>query len=171
MRLQRSRRGAGLVLAAALALTGAGLSGCADGTDDSAMAPDLEPEVPDIRGEDELDDPYRGLLDAAFVEDLPAYDTQEVTVLAAVDEVLSPRSFTVTSPSDSEVGPVLVVTAEKAAEFEPGAGDELILAATAANEFDADAVAEDYGLTLDSEQYEEWNGEMFLVATIIQPAP
>ncbi len=92
-------------------------------------------------------------------------------MLAAVDEVLSPRSFTVTSPDDAEVGPVLVITAEAAAEIEPQVGDELVIAATATNEFDADAVAGEFGLTLNSERYEEWDGEMFLVATIIEPAP
>lgn len=44
--------------------------------------------MPDIRSGDDLHDVYRGLLDERFVEDLPAYVGQEVTVLGEVAEVL-----------------------------------------------------------------------------------
>ncbi len=166
-----SRRLVGTAFAAALVVAGAGLSGCADGMDDSAVAPNLETQVPDIRGSEELDDPYRGVLDARFVEDLPAYQEQQVTVLAAVAEVLSPRSFTVTSPDGSDVEPVLVITTEEAAGVQPQAGDDVVIAATPVGEFDAEVVEEELGTMLPGERYEEWDGETFLVATIIEPAP
>ncbi len=51
----------GPALAVALALAGAGLSACGGTDDDNPLAPHLEAEVPDIRGPDNLDDPYRGL--------------------------------------------------------------------------------------------------------------
>ncbi|MCA0143798.1 hypothetical protein [Blastococcus sp. LR1] len=169
MFLQRRRLNARYVLAA-LAVSLTGLSGCGNDLDDAAVTPDLEAEVPDIRGVDDLDDSYRGLLDTRFVEDLPAYDTQEVTVLATVDEVFSLRSFTVTSPDDPEVGPVLVVTVEEAASVEPQAGQDLVLAATATNDFDAEVVAAELGLDLAREDFGEWDGSMFLLTTMIEPA-
>lgn len=61
---------------------------CPPGLDGRATAPQLEAEVPDSRGGDDLHDVYRGLLDERFVEDLPAYVGQEVTVLGEVAEVL-----------------------------------------------------------------------------------
>ncbi len=166
-----SRRPAGPAFAAALTLVGGGLFGCANEKDDSALAPHLETQVPDIRGSEDLDDPYRGMLDARFVQDLPVYQDQEVTVLAAVAEVLSPRSFAVTSPDGAEVEPVLVITTEGATDVQPEAGDELVIAATPVGEFDAEVFDDQLGTTLEAERYEEWDGETFLVATMIEPAP
>ncbi|WP_324277686.1 hypothetical protein [Blastococcus brunescens] len=85
-------------VATVLVFAAVGLSACAD-EDDDARAPFREPAVPDIRGAEDLDDPYVGLLDAAFREDLEAYSGQEVTLLADVADVISPRAFTVTSPT------------------------------------------------------------------------
>ncbi len=166
-----NRRPAGPAFAAALTLVGGGLFGCANEKDDSALAPHLETQVPDIRASEDLDDSYRGMLDARFVEDLPAYQDQEVTVLATVAEVLSPRSFAVTSPRGDDVEPVLVISTESATDVQPQAGDDLVIAATPLGEFDAEVVDDQLGMTLEAERYEEWNGETFLVASIIEPAP
>lgn len=169
MRAYRSRPLAGPTLAAVLALAGAGLSGCAE-DDEGALAPDLEAEVPDLRGEGDLDDPYSGVLDAAFFEDLPAYAGQEVTLLAEVAEVVSPRAFTVTAPDDAEVGQVLVVATSDAGDTEPEAGSQVLVAATPVDSFEAGVVVEELGLEVDAAELAEWDEQTFLVAEVLQPA-
>jgi hypothetical protein len=171
MPARSGRPGASGTLAVALALAGVGLSGCGgDEMDDSALAPDLEVEVPDIRGPEDPDDPYQGVLDERFVDDLPAYEEQEVTVLAAVDEVVSPRSFTITAPDDPEVPAVLVVTAADAAGTQPEAGDHLVIAATPVDSSNSEAVDGDVGAILDDGRHEDWGGETVLIATIVETA-
>lgn len=169
MRAHRSRPLAGPTLAAVLALAGAGLSGCAE--DDGASAPELETEVPDIRGEADLDDPYTGVLDAAFYEDLPAYAGQEVTLLAEVAEVFSPRVFSLTAPGDAEAGDVLVVATEDAGDVDPQAGRSLVVAATPVDSFEAGVVVDELALDVDAAELEEWDERTFLVAEVLQPAP
>ncbi|WNV73640.1 hypothetical protein [Geodermatophilus sp. DSM 44513] len=164
MRAHRRRPLAGTTLAAVLAL-----AGCAQ--DDAATAPDSPVEVPDIRGEDDLDDPHTGALDAGFHEDLPAYDGIEVTLLAEVVEVVSPRVFTVSSPDGGEVGPVLVVATEEAGDVEPQPGTPLVVAATPDVSLEARAVAEELALDVGPEQLAEWDGQPFLPAEVLAPAP
>jgi hypothetical protein len=168
VRAYRSRPLAGPTLAAVLALAGAGLSGCAE--EDPATAPDLETEVPDLREEGDLADPYIGVLDADFYEDLPAYDGQEVTLLAEVAQVLSPRTFTVTAPGEAQVGEVLVVATSDAGDVEPEAGSQVYVAATPVDSFEAGVVVEELGLEVDAAELEEWDEQTFLVAEALQPA-
>ena len=150
----RSRPLAGPTLAAVLALAGAGLSGCAEA---EATAPDLESRIPDLRGEGDLDDAYSGVLDADLYEDLSAYAGQEVTLLAEVAEVVSPRAFTVTAPDDAEVGEVLVVATPDAGDVEPEAGGQVLVAATPVDAFDAGVVVEELGLEVDAAELAEWD--------------
>lgn len=159
----------GLVLAAVLSVSGVGLTAC--GEDENALAPESPVEVPDIRGPGDIDDAYSGVLDAAFIEDLDAYTGIEVTLLAEVAETVSPRVFTVTSPQAEEVEPVLVVTTEDAEGTEPAAGDRLVMAATPVDGFDAEVVADELELDLAPEQLEGWDDEVFLVSTVLEPAP
>jgi hypothetical protein len=170
VRAYRSRPLAGPTLAAVLALAGVGLSACGD-EDDNALAPTSPVDVPDIRGPGDLDDPYSGVLNATFVEDLDAYTGAEVTLLADVAEVVSPRVFTVTSPDGAEAGPVLVVATEDAGDVDPQAGQSLVIAATPVDGFDAEVVIEELALDVDEEQLGEWDDEGFLVATVLEPAP
>ena len=169
MHAYRSRPLAGPTLAAVLVLTGAGLSACGD-EDDNALAPNSPVEVPDLRGEGDLDDPYSGVLDAEFYEDLPAYAGQEVTLLAEVAEVFSPRVFTLTAPGDAEVGDVLVVATEDAGDVDPQAGRSLVVAATPVDSFEAGVVVDELALDVDAAELEEWDERTFLVAEVLQPA-
>jgi hypothetical protein len=171
MRRDHSRTLAGPALAAVLTLAGGGLSACGGLDDDNPEAPFDPVELPDIRGADDIDDAYSGLLDAAFREDLDAYEGIEVTLLADVSEVLSPRAFTVTSPEDAEVEPVLVIATVDAGDVEPRAGEPLLIAATPVKDFDAEVVAEEMRLDVNAGQLEEWDDEAFLVATILEPGP
>ncbi|SFF47361.1 hypothetical protein [Blastococcus tunisiensis] len=164
------RFGRSPVLAAVLVLAGVGLSACGE-EDENALAPTLETEIPDIRGADDLDDPYVGILDPAFRADLEAYSEQEVTVLADVADVISPRAFTVTSPSGEEVDPVLVVTTADAGDVEPESGEALVIAATPLEGFDAGTVTEELGLDMDTADLDDWDGDVFLLATILEAAP
>ncbi|WNV77653.1 hypothetical protein [Geodermatophilus sp. DSM 44513] len=170
MSAYRHRPLARSTLAAALALVGAGLSGCSV-TEEEAEEPTSPVEVPDLRGEDDLQDPYTGVLDADVAEDLDAYTGIEVTLLAEVAETISPGAFTVTSPQGEEFDPVLVVAAEDAEDTEPAAGDQLYMAATPVDGFDAEVVVDELGLDVAPEQLAAWADEVFLVATVLEPAP
>jgi hypothetical protein len=158
------------VLAASLALAGVVSAGCAGEDDDNPLAPNSPLDLPDIRGSDDLPDVYSGELDAAFAEDLPAYVEAEVTLLTAVADVVTPRIFTVTSPDGSDVEPVLVIATEEAADEEPSSGEQLVIAATPADELQPETVVEEMGLSVDAEELEEWDDETYLVATVIEPA-
>lgn len=157
------------VLVSSLALAGLGLCGCSGEDDDNPLAPNDSLDLPDVRGSDDLADVYSGELDAAFAEDLPAYVDQEVTLLTAVADVLRPRVFTVTSPDGADVGPVLVIATEEAADVEPASGDELIVAATPADDLEPQDVIAEMRLSVDAEALEEWDDETYLVATILEP--
>lgn len=147
--------------------TSAALAGCAADEEDMAGT---EVEVPDIRGSGDVTDAYTGALDAAFREDLDVWSDVEVTLLATVEEVLSPRTFTVTAPIGPEIEPVLVVVAESAGAQVPEAGENWVIAATPIENFDVDVVAETLDLPLSDEQYETWDEETFLVATALEEA-
>ncbi len=167
----RAGRPAGAILVVVLAVAGTSLAACSDELDGQATAPQLEAEVPDIRGKDDLADVYTGLLDERFVEDLPAYVDQEVTVLAEVVEVLSPRAFSATSIDDPDVESVLVVTTDAAAAVEPAPGDEIVVAARPATDLDPEVVVGDLGLGIDSAVLEDWEDQAYLIATVVEPAP
>lgn len=159
------------VLVASLALAGAGLSGCAGEDDDNPLAPNSPLDLPDIRGSEDLKDVYTGELDAAFAEDLPAYVDAEVTLLTTVADVFNQRVFTVTSPDESDVEPVLVIATREAADVRPATGDQLLIAAEPADELQPDVVVREMGLSIDPDELEDWDDETYLVATILEPAP
>lgn len=168
IRANRRRVRSGPALAALLALAGAGLSACAE---DEALDPFPAPQIPDIRGPDDLRDPYVGLLDAEFREKLDSYARLEVTLLAEVTESLAPQAFLAASPEDGDAEPVLVVATADAGDVEAEAGEPLFIAATPVQDFDAEVVIEELGLDIDPALLQEWDGETFLVATILEPAP
>ncbi|MCZ2839536.1 hypothetical protein [Modestobacter sp. VKM Ac-2985] len=147
-----------LGLATALLL---GLSGCGEeelvvgGTD-----------VPDVRGEDDLTDPYTGEYDEEFRADVDVYAGTEVTVSAQVEDVLGPHSFSIVGPDDSSVEPLLVVVPDEVPGLEPGL--LVTVAATAANEFDLAEIETQLGIDLEDAQYEEWEDQPFLLATIVE---
>ena len=167
MPAQRSRPPAARAVAAVLAVAAFGLTSC--GEDDNALAPTSPVDVPDIRGPGDLKDAYTGVLDERVREDLDAYAGIEMTLLVQVADVLGPGAFTVTSPEGDGVEPVLAVTTPDAA-IDPDAGDRLVLAVTPVDEFDAEVVAEQMQLAVEAQELEEWDGQLFLVTTIVEPA-
>jgi hypothetical protein len=147
----------------ALAAVGAlGLPACADNPEQ----PETGTDLPDIRGEEDLADPYDGPYDAEFHQDVEAYADQEVTLSADVAEVLSDRSFTITGPEGEEVEPILVVTEDAVEGLEQGGS--VLVAATAHDEFELADVEEELGVDLTDEEYEEWDGEPYLTASQVE---
>lgn len=127
-------------------------------------------DVPDIRGADDVGDLYTGALNEHVRDQLPAWPGQELTVLAEVAEVVSPRAFTVTSPEGVErIDPVLVVATDDAGA-DAAAGEQLVLAVTPVEGFLADVVVDEFGLDADPGALAEWEGSTFLVATVVEPA-
>lgn len=148
-----------------LASTGLALAAC--GEDDS-NAPDTGTEVTDLRGSDDLEDPYDGPLDPAWAADSEAYVGQEVTLTGTVDEVLSPDSFTLTGPEGTAVDSFLVVVRDGAPDL--AAGDAVVVAATPTDDFAVTDVESELAVDLPDEVVEEWDGELYLSAAEVQPA-
>ncbi|MGY1712683.1 hypothetical protein ACI8AC_24545 [Geodermatophilus sp. SYSU D00758] len=151
---------------AALALA---LGACGD---DAAPPnnPDLEPGTPDIRGEDDLKDPYTGDYDSEFAEDLEAYNGQEVTLDAQVGEVVTQRVFTIESPPGAgDAEPALVVAEQDVTDLAPGIA--VVVAATPEDDFELSALEQELGVDLPEEDLEEWDGEVYLAASVVETSP
>lgn len=159
-----ARRPSRAVLLALAAAATVGLTACGGNPEQ----PDLGEDLADVRGPQDLADPYDGPYDADFHTDVEAYADQEVTLSAAVDQVVSPVAFTITGPDGEEVEPLLVVSTEPIEGLQPG--DDLIVAATPQRELDIPELESVLGNDLEDELYEEWQGEPYLAATIVQPA-
>lgn len=155
------RTAAALVVAA----TAVALPACSE--DDPE--PSAGDEVPDVRGPDDLDDVFNGPYSADLREDLEGYDGQEITVEGTVDQVLSPSAFTLGPPDGGEVESVLVLVEEGASA--PEAGDDVVVAATAQDEFSSDDVGAELDLPEDDGAFDEWEGDAYLRATLVEPAP
>lgn len=131
--------------------------------------PSAGDEVPDVRGSEDLDDVFNGPYSADLREDLEGYDGQEITVEGTVDRVLSPVAFTLGPPDGDDAEPVLVVVEEAATA--PEAGEDVVVAATAQDEFRTDEVGAELDLLEDDETFEEWEGDPYLRASLVEPAP
>ena len=150
----------GLATAASVGLTACG---------GNPEQPDLGEDIADVRGPEDLADPYDGPYDADFHADVEAYADQEVTLSAAVDRVVSPVAFTITGPDGDDVEPLLVVSTEPIDGLEPG--EAVLVAATPQRELEIPELESMLGSPLEDEVYEEWEGEPYLVATTVEPAP
>lgn len=159
-----ARRPPGAVLLALATAASVSLTACGGNPEQ----PDLGEDVADVRGPGDLADPYDGPYDDDFHTDVEAYADQEVTLSAAVDQVVSPVAFTITGPDGEEVEPLLVVSTEPVEGLQPG--DDLLVAATPQRELDIPELESALGTDLEDELYEEWEGEPYLTASIVQPA-
>ncbi|KGH45040.1 hypothetical protein IN07_18905 [Modestobacter caceresii] len=151
-----------LGLTTALLLT---LSGCGGDEGDGELAVG-QTEVSDIRGEDDLTDPYNGEYDEAFEDDLDVYAGTEVTVRGVVEEVLTSSAFTLVGPEGISVEPLLVVAAEGVEELT--SGTPVTVAATVGREFEVTEVETELGVDLEDAEFEQWQGEEYLAATIVE---
>lgn len=161
------RRSLGRRTAAAVfvAVTAVALPAC--GEDDPE--PSAGDEVPDVRGSEDLDDVYNGPYSADLREDLEGYDGQEITVEGTVDRVLSAVAFTLGPPDGEDAASVLVVVEGAATAPEPG--DDVVVAAVAQDEFRTDEVGAELDLPEDDATFEEWEGDPYLLASLVEPAP
>ena len=161
------RRSLGRRTAAAVfvAVTAVALPACGEDDPESSAGD----EVPDVRGSEDLDDVYNGPYSADLREDLEGYDGQEITVEGTVDRVLSPVAFTLAPPEGEDAEPVLVVVQEAATA--PEAGSDVVVAAVAQDEFRSDEVDAELDLPEDDETFEEWEGDPYLLASLVEPAP
>lgn len=162
MSASRSRRRVGLGAVTAVVLAGtAALSACTENPQQPATGSD----APDIRGPDDLEDPYDGPYTDDFHTDVEAYVDQEVTLEASVDRVVSPIAFTITGPDGEDVAPLLVVTADPLPDLETG--QDVVVAATPQDDFEVSAVEDRLDAHVPEEPYEEWEGEPYLSASMV----
>ncbi|MGY2129568.1 hypothetical protein [Blastococcus sp. SYSU DS0617] len=152
-------------LAVLLAATVAALPACSEDTVDGGTASDAS----DVRGPDDLQDPYDGVYGEDFRDDIEGYEGLEVTLEAAVGRVISPLAFTITAPDGEDVEPTLVIVEEPATDLAPGA--EVVVAGVPQEEFDLAAVEEELGAELPAEDLEEWDDEPYVLAGVVEPAP
>ena len=151
-------RGPRLATAVALSATVV-LSACSSNPEQ----PETGSDAPDIRGDGDLEDPYDGPYTPDFHDDVEAYVDQEVTLAAAVDTVVSPVAFTITGPDGADVDPLLVLIEEPVPGLEPGV--DVVVAATAQDEFEVSDLEAWADEAVPEEPYEEWEGEPYLAAT------
>jgi hypothetical protein len=144
------------------------LSGCGGEDEQDGELAVGQTDVSDIRGEDDVTDPYTGEYDEAFEDDLDVYVGVEVTVLGRVDEVLTSSAFTIVGPEGITVEPLLVVAAEEVGELTPGT--PVTVAATVGREFEVAEVESELGVDLEDAQFEQWQGQEYLAATIVEPS-
>jgi hypothetical protein len=156
--IRAHRRTGRLVVAGLSAVTALSLSACGEGLNETQ---DPEP-VPDVRGEDDLTDPFTGAYDEEFAEDMSVYTGQEVTLTAQVDEVFSTEVFSITAPDGGDVEPALVVAEDVPDSLE--AGTPVVVAATPVEDFDPAAVPGD----VDPGDVGEWEGEEYLEAQVVE---
>jgi hypothetical protein len=155
----RAQRRTGRLLVAGLSAAAAfSLSACGEGVNETQ---DPEP-VPDVRGEDDLTDPFTGAYDEEFAEDMSAYSGQEVTLTAQVDEVFSAEVFSITSADGGDVEPALVVAEDAPDSLE--AGSPVVVAATPVEDFDPAGVPGD----VNPADLGEWDGEEYLRAQTVE---
>lgn len=157
-----ARRATAALLAA---VTAVALPACSE-DDPEAFAGD---ERPDVRGADDLDDVYNGPYSADFREDLDGYEGQEITLEGSVDEVVSSVAFALGAVEGEDVEPLLVVL--DGASAAPEAGEDVVVAGVPQEDFDAGEVGAEIDGLGDESAYEEWDGEPYLRATIVEPAP
>lgn len=153
-----------------LAISALGLTACGDdtsGTETGADVEDIQEEGVEEEGveEDAVVDPYVGLYDTAFYEDLDTYVGEEVTVSADVNEILSPMSFTIAGTEDTSVESLLIVSASEMNDLESGLAVEVT--GTVHEAFDLPTVESEMDVDLDDELYSEWDGEPYIEATAV----
>lgn len=164
MRHHTARATRRLAIGGVAALSALSLAACAA----EGNAPQDPEDVTDVRGEDDLTDPFTGAYDAAFNEDMTAYVGQEVTLSASVDEVFAPQAFTITSPDGSDVDPALVVAEQAVDGLEPG--QQVTVAATPFDDFELGALEARLGADLDDAAFEPFEDATYLSAGIVEPA-
>jgi hypothetical protein len=157
-------RAAGKAVLVATSIGTLTLAGCSENPEQPSTGTDAA----DVRGPEDLEDVYDGPYTPDFHSDVEAYAGQEVTLEADVADVLSAGAFTITGPEGAEVEPLLVVTNRAVEDL--AAGDLVTVAGTPQDEFEISAVEDELGVDLDDEAVEEWEGEPYLVASIIEPA-
>lgn len=116
-------------------------------------------------GTGRTDPAYDGPYDSEFYDAIADYEGEEVTVAGRVQEVVSPTSFTIVGPEDTEVGPLLVVDVGAVGGFEP---DMLVaVSGVVGQALDIEEVEERYTTNLDDELHEDWSGGPYLEAVLI----
>lgn len=136
------------------------LTGCSDDT----AGPETGTDVEDIQ-EEEAVGPYDGLYDTTFYDNIDSYVGEEVTVSADVNEIVSPTSLTIAGTEDTDVEPMLVVSADEVSGLEPDL--TVRVTGTVHEAFDLPTVEDEMGLDLDDELYDEFDGEPYIEATSI----
>lgn len=158
-----TRRITRTALAGTLAVSAFGLSAC--GSDDTSGTEEGV-DVEDIQEEDvDPDSVYDGVYDTTFYEEVGTYDGEEVTVSADVNEIISSTSFTIAGTEDTDVEPMLVVSAEENADLEEE--QTIGVTGTVQTAFELTVVEDDLGIDLDDEAYADWEGQPYLVASSI----
>lgn len=142
-----------------------GLVGCnsTSGPEEGADVEDIVEEEPVV---DEADTgPYDGVYDQGFYDDVDTYVGEEVTVSADVNEILTPKSFTIAGTDDTTVEALLVLHDTELPEVTPGL--TVGVTGTVQEAFDLPTVEEEMGVDLDDAAFEDWDGEPYIEATSV----
>lgn len=167
-RERRTTRNAavGLLAVAGLALTGCGAEEPDAGTDveDITEGEVVESSPPDAVGPPAAPGtPYGGAYNRQFYDDRLVYEGQDVTLTAEVEEVVSPSALTIGDPDDVTLDPLLVVHDLDVPDLEEGQTLEVV--GVVQEGFEVTAAAEEVGVELEDELFEDHVGDPWLHAT------
>ncbi|GAA3710821.1 hypothetical protein GCM10022377_25490 [Zhihengliuella alba] len=162
--MRNSERARRLTILAMIPLFVAGISSCGtSGPEDGVDAEDIvEENGSSEAGSDPSADPT-AVADPDLFDDVDSFIGQEVTVSADVNTVIDGTSFTIAGTGDASVDELLVVAPGE----EAGVSEDSSVRVTGTVEesFDVAAVEEELGVSLDGTEYEEWQGQRYLLAS------
>ncbi|MGY1608429.1 hypothetical protein [Geodermatophilus sp. SYSU D00700] len=151
-----------VAVAAFAAVSTVGLSACSD-TAGSETGTDVEDVVEE---ESAVAEAYEGPYDTDFHEGLGEYTSEQVTLSADVDEVITPEAFTIAGADDTTVDSLLVVGAAGDAQLSPETTVEVT--GTVQERFVIAEAEEDLGVDLDDALFAEWEQEPYVVADDVE---
>lgn len=154
----RYRPLAKIATAGVVAVSAFGLTACSDDT----AGPETGTDVADIQ---EDDGPYNGAYDSRFYDEFDSYEGEEVTVSADVNQVVSPSSFIIAGTDDTDVEPLLVISATEVAGLAPDL--TVAVTGTVQRAFDLTAVEEELDVDLDDDAYGVYDQQPYIVATSV----
>lgn len=158
-----TRRRTQLAASAIAAVAALSLSGCGgDSAEDTAAAASADQSAT-MDAEAAAEEEVLRLDEVGA--DLDARVGEELTVVGAVEDVITPEVFTIVDPTGTTLDPVLVVGGEEVVGLAPD--QEVQVTARVEDDFDVATAEETLDIQLDDELLTEWQEGLYLEAQAV----
>lgn len=141
------------------------LTGCADDAADESSEQTSASQEATMDAEASADEEVVRLDDVG--DDLEASVGEELTVVGAVQDVITPDVFTLVDPTGTTLDPVLVVGADASDTLAPE--QEVEVTGVVKDDFDIEQAEETLDIQLEDELLTEWRDGLFLEAQQVEP--